>query len=158
MSYTPYSSSMDLYNRIGSIGAHAERVVAKVTGQKIAFTTSGIYPSPVATLLRASYLMQELGDEDAPNGRLVALGKIHIIVPVQKHIIAHGYTGTFDIFPMIDQTTPGTRPFRAGDKIEYPINSSRFWFIRGDIVCIHNSWAYEFYAIEQKTLTIGPKS
>lgn len=132
--------STDAYARIGSGEARGVLAEARAIGQQINLW----HRDGSSTTLYAIVNDLILGGEKPQLGRLVEKGEIEVIIPNQT-----GFTADIS-------TTE--KPITQGDKIEYKVDSGRFFFVNEDIKQIANGYIYKVRATERKTLTLGVKS
>ena len=140
---------MDNFNQIGTGLGRAELAVAKVTGQVIGFTHRANLP----TALHCSILDNRIGAEDNPNGRQLEKAEITIIIPVQTFAFS-GVSGFSGISAITSQTT-FQKPITIGDRIEWPIGSSRYFYVDADVEVLDNGYNYKVHGKNQRTLTAG---
>jgi hypothetical protein len=68
-----------------------------------------------------------------------------------------GFSGSYAITPAT--TSSKTAVITAGDKFEYPLASTRYWWVTNDgVKPTDNGWTYEVTIREERGLTLGQRS
>lgn len=113
--------------------------VAKATGVTLTFTHRALTP----VTLYGSIVSRGIAVENLHDGRQVETGAMLVDLPVQSGLTA---------------MTNDQRPISAGDLVEYPASSSRYWRVNGGIEERANGYVYRVNLREEKTHTAGVAS
>ena len=131
---------MSTFSEIGAAESKGTLAEAKAIGKQIGF----VHRALAAVTLDALIIYQGLNKE-LIRQRMVEVGIIVVRIPVQ--------TG----FAVM---TTNARPVTEGDRIEFPLNSGRYFRVNQEEDIKQDANGYDFIvkAVEQKTLTWGVQS
>jgi hypothetical protein len=145
---------MDVYQKIGKDLAKANLQVAKAIGQVIGFQHRDELPVP----LRVYPIERNSDNIDKPMGNRINQEKMQFLMPTQGPAFASGvsgFSGTWNVQP----ATSGLSNQPAnGDWYEFPLGSSTYWVIDGEIKVINHGWTYVVGATQRATINLGEKS
>ena len=139
------------YDRLGFTGARAELRVAQRLGVLIGFS----HRSQPEFAIYATLLQQDVGSETAITNRQKEFYKGTFLIPVQNDAV----TNAVAIYPT-DGTAiaPENKPITVGDRIQWPANSGRFYYINEDVKTNDNGYTYICSAEACRPLTLGQRS
>lgn len=142
-----------VFDQIGTDVARAELEAARALGVVMGFKHGSELPVPV----RVSYVQQKGINGPIDEARLAETGEIMFVVPVQSPAWsgASGFSGSYAIYGSMTSSKPAA--IRLGDRWEYPIGSTRYWFTT-ESRPIEEGKTYEVVAREERGLTFGQRS
>lgn len=144
--------SNPVHDAIGKSLAQGNVAVAKAIGIIIGFKHRDDLPVP----FYARKIDEQSDDVDQPLGRRVDHNSIKMILPSQDPAWsgASGFSGTWAIWPTY--SGQGRQP-HCGDRVEYPIGSSEWYYLDGNTISLNNGWSYELTAVQPHTQSLGEK-
>lgn len=146
---------MALFDTIGRECSKAELAACRAIGVIMGFKHRDELPVPV----RCDIAEQTGGAEEVNTRRLAEVSEIRMFVPAQTPAWSgvSGFSGSYAI--TASTTTSKVASITAGDKFEYPIGSSRYFWVKNDGVRpTDNGYTYEVTIREERALTLGQRS
>lgn len=133
--------------RIGAAEAAAILAEARAIGETITLTRPTIGDVDLYVLLEENLGAETVGLFRAGGGRRVQKGKLSITIPNQTGFAA--------------AMTNDQRPIREGHRIEFPVDSGRYFFVDPEPESIRKAshgYVYHVQATEDKTATVGARA
>lgn len=146
---------MALFDDIGREVAKAELAACRAVGVIMGFQHRAELPVPI----RVDIAEQTGGAEQVNSRRLAEINEIRMFVPVQSPAFSgvSGFSGAYAITAAT--TTSKTAAITTGDRFEYPLGSTRYFWVTNDgVKPLDNGWVYEITVREERGLTLGQRS
>ena len=130
---------MGAFEEIGAAEAEAELAVARELGKQGSLSHRGAAAATIYLFIEAL----RLGTAKPHIGRRVETGELVALIPNQTNFAA--------------SMTTATRPITKGDRLEYPLSSTRYFYVQQeeDIEQLANGYIYRVRFTEHKTKDLG---
>lgn len=143
---------MATFDDVGSGISLAELEVSKAIGVVIGFKHRDQLPVP----FYCQIVSQQNESQENQVGRVVNSSTLNIVLPVQPAAWSgsSGFSGAYSL-PTFAAARQGVL---EGDRVEYPIGTSGYYYVQGPIIPQANGYEWQFNAVKEQGTSLGNRS